>query len=79
MHKAISSIVRRRPNDYFGTYINYPKLSTEDLTLAMYKLIGESAIALMGEGGLNPSISKTLYKLAPPDIFGLVRCPGNCF
>jgi hypothetical protein len=65
VHKAIGSSMRRRLADDFGAFLYYPTLSTEDLTLAMYKLIGESAIALMGEGGLSPSTSKTLHTLTP--------------
>lgn len=65
VHKAIGSTMLPRADDKFGAYIYYPTLTTENLTLAMYKLLGESVIALMGEGGVNPSSSTTLYALTP--------------
>jgi hypothetical protein len=65
VHKSIGSSMRRRADDDFGAFLYYPTLTTEDLTLAMYKLVGESVIALMGEGGLNPSTSTTLHTVTP--------------
>jgi hypothetical protein len=62
MHRAIGSTVL--PRSGFA-YPLYPTLTPENLTLAMYKLLGESVIGLMGEGGVNPWISPTIKVLAP--------------
>ena len=65
IHKAIGSTMLRRADDQPGMFLYYPTLSTENVTLAMYKLLGESVISLMGEGGVNPRSSTSLYALAP--------------
>lgn len=62
VHRAIGSTMVPRANVAFQYY---PTLSTENLTLAVYKLLGESVIGLMGEGGVQPWTSPTIHTLTP--------------
>jgi hypothetical protein len=64
-HRAIGSTVVPRADGKYGAYLYYPTLTTENLTLAMYKLLGESVISLMDEGGISPWTSPTIHTLTP--------------
>jgi hypothetical protein len=64
-HMAIGSTMLPRAEDHDTNYFYYPTLTTENLTLAIYKLLGESVISLMSDGGIEPWISSSLYTLKP--------------
>jgi hypothetical protein len=63
MHRAIGSVVSWRKDGF--PYPLYPTLTSENLTLAIYKLLGESVIGLMGEGGTDPWVSPSIKVLSP--------------
>jgi hypothetical protein len=60
--RAVGSAMLPKPG---LPYLYYPTLTPQNLTLAMYKLLGESVISLMGEGGVYPWTSSTIHGLKP--------------
>lgn len=65
-HRAIGSTMLQRVDNEVGfPWLYYPTLTTENLTLAMYKLLGESAISLMDEDGVDPWTSSDVHALKP--------------
>ena len=64
-HMAIGSTMLPRSGLHESSYFYYPTLTTENATLAIYKLLGESVISLMGDGGVQPWTTPTLRTLTP--------------
>lgn len=62
IHRAIGSTAL--PRDGYA-FLAYPTLTPENLTLAMYKLLGESVISVMGEGGVMPWTSPSIHATKP--------------
>ncbi|KAK5048064.1 hypothetical protein LTR84_006254 [Exophiala bonariae] len=54
LHDVIGSLPIPRDPEY-STWRSYHSLTPKDLQLAMCKLLGESVITMMDEGGINPS------------------------
>lgn len=65
VHRAIGSDEWSAWSQGKSGGLPYPPLTTENLTLGLYKLLGESVIALMSNGGGPPFASSDIYKLAP--------------
>jgi hypothetical protein len=63
-HRAIGSTALNIQKDDI-LFTCYPPLKTENLTLAMYELLGESVIVLIGEDEIEPWTSPDLHSLAP--------------
>ena len=62
IHRAIGSTTLPRDN---YSFLLYPTLTPENLTLAIYKLLGESVISVMGDGGVDPWTSPTIHAIEP--------------